>query len=123
MKKRWGLGLAALLALDVTFSILSYAGIFSPARYTQQRVDLLAHFFLIGGLAFFTDGLGGHWRVRLGPWLRVPPWTLGWMALMGVDEWLQHFNRFRSSSWMDFSATVAGLLFFTWLAPRVSQRL
>jgi VanZ family protein len=115
---RWALALQLLL--DVLISVGAYRGIL-PTRLPQiPHLDLPIHALLIGLLGGLLDGSLGF--RRLTPRLAFP--RLGAIVVItaaGIEEYLQRFSPRRSSTYSDFIADVVGVLFFSWLAKRVSR--
>jgi VanZ family protein len=115
---RWALALQLLV--DVLISVGAYLGAL-PTRLPQiPHIDLPIHALLIGLLGAFLDGSLGF--RRLTPRLAFP--RLGALLVLtaaGIEEYLQRFSPRRSSTYSDFIADVVGVLFFSWLAKRVSR--
>jgi VanZ family protein len=114
-------GLIAQLTLVILIATGAYLGRIPTSLPNLPHFDLLGHAVLIGLLAFFLDGalafrplLRGLAFPRLGPVLVL--------AVAGVEEWAQRFSPRRTSSWSDYAADVAGVLFFSWLARRLAAR-
>lgn len=114
-------GFAAQLAAVVTIATLAWLGRIPTSLPRLPHIDLLGHASLIGLLAFFLDGVLDYrtlLRNRL-TWLRAAPFFV--LAVAGIEEFLQRFGVYRSSSWTDFAADVAGVVALTWLSKRLGS--
>lgn len=108
----------AYATLIVLIGAGAYAGALPTTLRGLPHADLVMHFLLIGGLAFFADG-----ALR-----RRPLWrghgSMGGFAvilLAGIEEWAQRFSPRRSSTWSDFAADVGGVILFVWLSRCVNR--
>jgi hypothetical protein len=123
MRRFWLWGLAVQGSLVITLSCLAYAGGLNASILAQPHMDKVGHFFFIGLVGFFLDGLLEHRPLFRGhaSFVRLGPVVV--LALAGVDEFVQRYARHRDSSWLDFAADVAGIVFFSWLAKRLTNAL
>src|SRR5262249_44656737 len=70
------------------------------------RADFVGHFFFMGALAFFADGLARH-RTILGAPVRLGPTLV--FAVAALDELAQRLSPRRSSSMSDLVADALGV--------------
>ncbi len=117
----WG-GLAAHGLLVTLIATLAYQGALWSYLPAIPHFDLAGHFVLIGGLAFFLDGVLGYRPLTpRGPsWLRMAPMLI--LSLAALEELAQAWTPQRTSSWSDFAADVVGVTSLSrlsfWLAGR-----
>jgi polysaccharide biosynthesis protein VpsQ len=120
-RRTFRIGFAAHLGLVILIATGAYLGILPTSLPQLPHFDLLGHAVLIGGLAFFLDGaLGLRPLVRGVRFPRLAPVIV--LAVAGVEEYAQRLSSRRTSSWSDYAADVAGVLFFSWLAARLSAK-
>jgi len=115
MKLFFRAGLAAHLTLVIAISIGAYTGLLPTMIRSVPHLDKLGHAILIGGIAFYLDGVLDHRRLWLSPSLAA----VAVLAVAGVEEYAQRFSPRRSSDLMDFAADVVGVCFFVWLSRRL----
>jgi VanZ family protein len=122
--RTWWLGFAIYLTVILAIVVAAYLGeLPSPPSVFPRRIDMLGHFILIGGLAFFLDGALSFrplFRQRA-PWLRLAPTLV--LAVAGLEELAQGLSPNRSMSFYDFVGDFLGVLFFSWLAMKLESRL
>lgn len=122
VKNLFRAGFAAHLTLVVLISIGAYAGVLPTVLPAVPHLDKLGHAILIGGLAFFLDGVLDHRRLFADhAFPRLAPVAI--LVVAGIEEYLQRLSPRRSSDLADFAADVVGVCFFTWLSLRVELRL
>ena len=117
MKRFFRAGLAAHLTLVIAISIGAYTGLLPTVIQRVPHLDKLGHAVLIGGIAFFLDGVLEHRRAWRSPSLAA----LAVLVVAGVEEYAQRLSPRRSSDLMDFAADVVGVCFFVWLSRRLDQ--
>lgn len=115
-------GLAAHLVLVLVIAVSAYQGALWAYLPAIPHFDLAGHFVLIGGLAFFLDGVLDYRPLtKMSPsWLRLAPVVV--LALAAVEELAQALTPQRTSSVGDFLADVAGVVFFSGLSHRLGRR-
>ena len=108
-------GLVVCLALDITIGTMAYMGSLWAFLPDIPHFDFAGHFVLIGGLAFFLDGVLDYRPVtRRVPWLRLAPTAV--LTVAGIEELLQALTPRRTSSVSDFVADLLGVYFLSWLS-------
>lgn len=108
-------GLVVYLALDITIGTMAYMGSLWAFLPGIPHFDFAGHFVLIGGLAFFLDGVLDYRPVtRRVPWLRLAPTAV--LTVAGIEELLQALTPRRTSSVSDFVADVLGVYFLSWVS-------
>lgn len=118
MRRFFQLGLATHLTLVFLIGLGAYLGVLPTFIGAIPHSDWAMHALLIGGLAFFFDGAIDHRPLAFGKGSLAGAAVL---ALAGIEEWAQRFSHRRSSSWGDFIADAIGVVFFVWLARRISR--
>lgn len=115
-------GLAVHLGLVLVIGVSAYQGVLWAHLPGIPHFDLAGHFVLIGGLAFFLDGVLDYRPVtrRSPAWLRLAPVAV--VALAAMEELAQALTPRRTSSVSDFLADVAGVVVFSWLSYRLGRR-
>lgn len=83
--------------------------------------DKLGHFFMMGALSFCAVSATRCFRPDSGRKLTIKVLAILVFA-SGIEESLQAFAPSRTLSFADFSASVAGILFFGWIAHRGHAR-
>jgi polysaccharide biosynthesis protein VpsQ len=116
----WWFGLAATVLVTAVLSLLSYAQGMPAAFDEVPQLDKALHFGLGGSLAFFLDGALRRRALRVGP-VSLPLASVLLLVPAGIEEFLQRFSTYRTSSIADFAADVAGVTLFIWLSRRVSR--
>lgn len=116
---RWWTGFAVVSAIALSLTLLAYReGL--PQSFVAGHRDKLWHFGIGGLLAFFLDGALERRAVALGP-VRLPLAAALVLVPAGVEEFLQRYATFRTSSFWDFAADVTGVIAFTWLSRRAAR--
>jgi hypothetical protein len=117
----WG-GLAAHGTLVLLIATLAYQGALWSYLPAIPHFDLAGHFVLIGGLAFFLDGVLGYRPLTRGSpsWLRMAPVLI--LSLAAVEELAQAWTPRRTSSVSDFLADVVGVVGLSWLSYWMAGR-
>jgi VanZ family protein len=110
---------AIFLILIVTILILADSGRmpdFLANLYNFPNGDKIGHFLLVGILSFLVNAsivpiftLERSVRSVLGGSLIL-------VLLAGIEEWSQQFFSHRHASLLDFLSSLAGIIFFAWLA-------
>ena len=120
-KKPWVVALCVHSLMLVSIGIAAYMGVLPVIEEFHPDYDLVGHFLLIGVLGGLFDGaltfrplLKDRFAfLRLGPIIII--------AASALEETLQRFSPYRSSSYDDFVADVVGILVFSWLAARIES--
>lgn len=104
----WRVGFCAHFGAIILVSIIAYAGRLPNAIAMTPYADKVLHTFGAGLLALLLDGALAFRGV--GSWSRSPPLgsTLV-LTLCAIEEVLQGFSRYRTSSIRDFAADVLGV--------------
>jgi hypothetical protein len=110
---RWWTGFAITAALAVGLTVLAYREELPSSFVTGYR-DKIWHFSLSGLLTFFLDG--ALRRRGIGPGGRIPLAPLLILLPAGLEEYLQRYATFRTSSFGDLAADAAGVVVFLWLS-------
>jgi hypothetical protein len=113
------LGLVTSVFVGATLTLFAYA---DGLAFDQiPHLDKAVHFGMGGALAFFLDGVLKRRMIRLGSSsasVRIPLAALLVLVPSGVEEFVQRFSTHRVSSFGDFAADVAGVVFSIWLSRR-----
>lgn len=117
MRRFFRLGLAAHFTTVFFIGLGAYLGVIPTFIHAVPHADWAMHALLIGGVAFFLDGAIDHRPLYRGKGSLAGAAVL---ALAGFEEWAQRFSHRRSSSWGDFIADAIGVVFFVWLARRIT---
>ncbi len=93
-----------------------------PAIFGKvAQLDKVVHFATGGLLAFFLDGaLRRRTAFTIGAF-KVPLAALVVLVPAGIEEYLQRYATFRTSSIWDFTADFVGVVTFLALSRRVAQ--
>lgn len=113
----WWLGLGASALLAGVLSLGAYAEGLSDSLERVPQADKAIHFAICGALAFFLDGVLRRRALRIGP-LALPAAAVLILVPAGIEEFLQRYAVYRTSSLGDFVADVLGVGFFVWLSRR-----
>lgn len=114
----WWFGLAGSAVIAACLSLVSYA---EGLPFDQlPHLDKAVHFGLGGALAFFLDGVLRRRMLRIGP-IALPLAAVLILVPAGIEEFLQRYSLYRTSSFGDFAADIAGVAFFVWLSRRVGR--
>lgn len=92
-----------------------------PEVFKREQADKLVHFACAGLLAFFLDGALRRRALVIGGGLVVPLAAAGVLVPAGIEEYLQRYATFRTSSLWDFTADVAGVVLFIPLSRRLAR--
>ncbi len=119
--------MGAVVFLATLFLIVAAANLGIGREYYGWWIDsfpgndILGHFLLMGTLSFMVNySLAGR-QCRIGSW-RPQLGTVSVGALVTAEEFSQIFLPNRSFSFGDLAADMAGIVFFGWLAARMSAR-
>jgi VanZ family protein len=119
-RRLFRLAFALQLGLDFLIGLGAYTGKLPTSLPQVPHIDLLIHAILIGLLGGLLDGSLGFRRVV--PRLAFPGvGAVLVLVVAGIEEYAQRFSPRRSSTYSDFFADVVGVLFFSWLARRLSS--
>lgn len=116
----WWTGFAGVLAFGVIMTVRAY-GEGLPAIFGRQHVDKIAHFCTAGLLAFFLDGAVARRRLFARGAAVMPFAAAAVLVPAGIEEYLQRYATFRTSSIYDFLADALGVLVFIPLSRRVAK--
>jgi len=117
--RRWWIGFFAMVAFAIYMTFRAYReGL--PAIFERPYVDKVAHFSVAGLLAFFLDPALRRRSLALAR-IRVPLAAALVLVPAGIEEFLQRYATFRTASFGDFAADVAGVLVFIPLSRRISR--
>jgi len=115
------IGFVLHFAFCLTIASLAYHGALWAHLPAIPHFDTAGHFVLIGGLAFFLDGVLRYRPVVAAwPWVRWGPALV--LSVAGIEELAQALTPRRTSSVSDFVADVAGILVLSWLSRRLALR-
>jgi len=119
----WKIGFVLHACCVVLIAVLAYLGILPTTYKVIPHADVIGHAVLIGLLAFFLDGMLRFRPLFLNTLriLRVAPLVI--LLIAGLEEIAQRFSPRRTSSLIDFSADVVGVLLASWLAYQLEQRV
>jgi polysaccharide biosynthesis protein VpsQ len=121
MKKRSGLlWLAAtfliLIAIIILLADSGRMPDFLTNLYNFPNGDKVGHFFLIGIMSFLANiGILALFPSR-NPNRLILATSLVLALLAAIEEWSQQFFPNRQASLFDFLSSLAGIVFFAWLA-------
>lgn len=121
-KRFWNYGFCIHLCLVSLIAVSAYLGILPTAYKGLPRYDLLAHFILVGLLAFFLDGVLSFRPLFSGKFrfIRVAPLII--LGIAAVEELAQSLSFRRTASLADFIANALGIIFCSWLAKYLTER-
>jgi VanZ family protein len=113
-------GLGGIVLIAGALSLQAYREGLPSAMESVPHLDKFFHFTIGGTMAFFLDILLRRRMVRIAA-LRVaiPLTALLLLIPAGIEEYLQRYSIYRSSSIWDFAADTAGVVFFIWLSRRL----
>lgn len=115
----WG-GLATGVAVALYTSALAYEGALPEFVQNTWQLDKVLHFAIAGVICFFLDGALARRSLRAGG-VSVPLSSVIFLVPAGVEEYLQRFVVYRTSSLGDFAADAAGAVLAIWLSRRVAR--
>jgi VanZ family protein len=115
---RWWTGFGITSAVAMTLTFLAYREDL-PSWFVTGHQDKLWHFVIAGLLTFFLDG--ALKRRGVGPGRRIPLAAVVVLLPAALDEYVQRYATFRTSSLGDFAADAAGAAVFVWLSRRAAQ--
>jgi VanZ family protein len=116
---RWWAGFLAIGALAAFMSGLAYVECL-PSVFGVTGVDKAAHFALAGLLAFFLDGALRRRKLPGTGSFTIPLAAAMVLTPVALEEFLQRYTIYRTSSIWDFAADVAGVLVFIPLSRRAA---
>jgi VanZ family protein len=115
---RWWAGFGAVLAGAGTLSAIAYREGLPDLFQVVPQFDKLVHFTTAGLLVFFLDGaLRRRTAFRVGG-RALPLAALLILVPAGIEEYLQRYSTYRTSSIWDFVADLLGVLVFLPLSRR-----
>lgn len=116
----WWIGFCAVVAFGLYMSARAYReGL--PEIFERPYVDKVAHFFTAGLLAFFLDGGLRRRNLALTRGIKVPLAAALVLIPLGIEEFLQRYATFRTASYGDFAADMAGVTILIPLSRWVSR--
>ena len=118
---RWWLGFFAVVAFGAYMTVRAYLEGLPEVFRTVRYFDKVAHFVIAGLLAFFLDGAIGRRRLFAWGGIAVPLAAALLLVPLGIEEFLQRFATFRTSSYGDFAADVAGVIVLIPISRRVAK--
>jgi VanZ family protein len=118
---RWWAGVAVVAAFAGYMTLLAYAERLPDVFRVVPQFDKGVHFTLSGLLAFFLDGALRRRTLFTVAGFGVPLAAVLVLVPAGIEEYLQRYATFRTSSIWDFAADVAGVLVLVALSRRIAQ--
>jgi VanZ family protein len=118
---RWWAGVAVISAIAVYMTFLAYAERLPSVFQLVPQFDKVAHFGAAGLLAFFLDGALRRRMLFEASRFAVPLAAVLVLVPGGIEEYLQRYATYRTSSIWDFSADLAGVVVLVALSRRVAQ--
>jgi VanZ family protein len=123
---RWWAGFGAVLAGAVCLSALAYHQGLPDVFQVVPQFDKVVHFTTGGLLVFFLDGALRRRTAFTIAARAVPLSALFILVPAGIEEYLQRYSSYRTSSIWDFVADLLGVLVFLPLSrrrdlPKVAQ--
>ena len=112
---------AIFLILIVAILVLADLGRmpdFLVNLYNFPNGDKIGHFLLLGMLSFLVNAGVVSIFTSERSMRSVLVASLILVLLAGVEEWSQQFFSHRNASLLDFLSSLAGIIFFAWLAWR-----
>jgi VanZ family protein len=122
MRTFYRLGFAAWLAAVVLASFCAYTGRIPTSLPGFAGADKIGHFFGIGMLAFFLDGVLDRRALVKRP-LEVPLGPALVLLVAGIEEYLQRLSPLRDSSFADFAADLGGVVVLTIASRSLARRV
>jgi VanZ family protein len=116
---KWWAGFLAIGTFAAFMSGLAYVDQL-PSIFEREGVDKLAHFGVAGMLAFFLDGALRRRKLAVAGSIAIPLAAAIVLLPVGLEEFLQRFTLYRTSSLWDFAADVAGVSIFIPLSRRAA---
>lgn len=117
---RWWVGFLVIVGIGLAMSNLAYReGL--PELLTFGEIDKALHCALAGLLAFFLDGALQRRSAFKAFGLAVPAAAMLILVPLGIEEYLQRYADFRTSSVLDFLADVVGVAAFIPLSRRAAR--
>lgn len=116
---KWWSGFVAVATFATFMTGLAYFEEL-PAVFGVTGFDKAAHFGTAGLLAFFLDGALRRRTLSIGGRVAVP--LAGAIVLVpaGLEEFIQRYATYRTSSILDFAADVAGVVVLIPLSRRLA---
>ena len=118
---RWWAGVAAVGALAAYMTFLAYADRLPNVFRVVPQFDKGVHFTLSGLAAFFLDGALRRRTLSTVSRFGVPLAAVLVLVPAGIEEYLQRYATFRTSSIWDFAADLAGVIALIAVSRRVAQ--
>ena len=118
---RWWTGLLLVAAVAVYLSSLAYAEGLPQVFRVVPQFDKVVHFTVAGLLASFLDGALGRRALFAGSRLAVPLAAVLVLVPAAIEEYMQRYSTYRTSSIWDFAADLAGVVVLVTLSRRAAQ--
>ncbi len=118
---RWWTGVLLISAIAGYLSVLAYAEGLPRVFEIVPQTDKAVHFSIAGLLAFFLDGALRRRALFVGSRFPVPLAAILILVPAAIEEYLQRYATYRTSSIWDFTADLAGVVLLILLSRRVAQ--
>lgn len=105
---RWWLGFFAVVVFALYMTARAYVEGLPEVFKTVKHFDKVGHFGTAGMLAFFLDGALGRRSLPVFG-LAIPLAAIGVLVPSGIEEFVQRYAEYRSSTFGDFAADVIGV--------------
>jgi VanZ family protein len=106
---RWWLGFGVVVALATMMSALAYTDRIPTAFVRVFQYDKGVHFATAGMLAFFLDGALRRRKAFAASGHALPLAAVIILVPAAIEEYLQRYSQYRTSSIWDFAADLAGV--------------
>lgn len=117
---RWWAGFFVVVGVGFTLSGVAYhEGL--PGFLASGHIDKVLHCSIAGLLAFFLDGALKRRSLFEVFGLAIPAAAALILVPVGIEEYLQRYSDYRSSSVFDFLADVVGVAAFIPLSRRAAR--
>lgn len=117
---RWWAGVLVMVGIGGWLSLLAYAERL-PGVFQIPQFDKLVHFAGAGLVAFFLDGAVRRRTLLTASGFAVPLAAAVVLVPAAIEEYLQRYATYRTSSIWDFAADVAGVAILIPLSRRLAQ--
>lgn len=118
---RWWVGFFLVTAVGGYLTIVAYAEGLPAVFHVVPQFDKAVHFVCAGMLAFFLDGALRRRTLLSIRGVALPLAAAGVLVPAGVEEFLQRYAEYRTSSIWDFCADMLGVIAFIPLSRRAAQ--
>src|SRR3954454_3651517 len=110
---RWWTGFFVIVAIGAYMSALADAEGLPAIFAVIPQFDKVVHLVMGGMLAFFLDGALRRRMLFARSKLAVPLSTVMILVPAGIEEYMQRYTTYRTSSFWDFFADFSGVVLFT----------